>query len=527
MSRTITSHYPLSLEAIPSSWKSTTVGDAMRDIQPGFASGIHNQEGLGIPHLRPMNVDREGKLDLSVVKYVSPDNALRIRAGDVLFNNTNSAELIGKTAYIGIDADLAFSNHMTRLRPGKGIDHRFVAYQLHFLWMTGYFMHRCTHHVNQASISSQTLGETVPLVVPPGLTQVRIVEEIEKQFTRLDAAVAALKRVKANLKRYRAAVLKAACEGCLVPTEAELARREGRPYEPASVLLERILAERRSLWEASELSKFEISGKAPKDVRWKEKHKLPCAPASGHGLVVPEGWAVGSLEQLTSAVRVICYGILMPKEDIPDGVPYVRVLDLKGDRIDIENLKRTSSAIARAYARASLKGGDVLLAIRGSYGRVAEVPFELEGGNITQDTARLEVSQFVDHRYIATCLRSPVAQNYFKRVARGVAVKGVNIADVRLCPIPVPPYPEQSRIAVEVERRLSIIDELGTQTDADLRRAARLRQSILKRAFEGQLVPQNLNDEPASVLLERVRTEREAKSGSVKSKKQAREAGVR
>ena len=128
MSGIITSHYPLGLETIPSSWEPTTVGDAMRDIQPGFASGVHNQEGLGIPHLRPMNVDREGRLDLSVVKYVSPEKALRIKAGDVLFNNTNSAELIGKTTHIGIDADLAFSNHMTMLRPGKGIDHRFVAY---------------------------------------------------------------------------------------------------------------------------------------------------------------------------------------------------------------------------------------------------------------------------------------------------------------------------------------------------------------------------------------------------------------
>ena len=76
--------------------------------------------------------------------------------------------------------------------------------------------------------------------------------EIEKQFTRLDASVAALKRVQANLKRYRASVLKAACEGKLVPIEAELARSEGRDYEPADQLLERILAERRALRESQE-----------------------------------------------------------------------------------------------------------------------------------------------------------------------------------------------------------------------------------------------------------------------------------
>ena len=75
-----------------------------------------------------------------------------------------------------------------------------------------------------------------------------IVAEIEKQFTRLEAGVAGLRRVQANLKRYRAAVLKAACEGKLVPTEAELARQEGRTYETGAQLLERILTERRQKW---------------------------------------------------------------------------------------------------------------------------------------------------------------------------------------------------------------------------------------------------------------------------------------
>lgn len=100
MTKIVTTHYPISLSTLPSSWTSTTVGEVTFDVQPGFASGVHNQEGRGIPHLRPMNVDREGRLDLDVVKYVSAANPLRVKFGDVLFNNTNSAELIGKTAYM-------------------------------------------------------------------------------------------------------------------------------------------------------------------------------------------------------------------------------------------------------------------------------------------------------------------------------------------------------------------------------------------------------------------------------------------
>src|ERR1019366_23198 len=107
-----------------------------------------------------------------------------------------------------------------------------------------------------------------PMAIPPNREQGRAVDEIEKQFTRLDAATAALKRGQANRKRYRASVLKAACEGRLVPTEAELARQEGRDYEPADKLLQRILRERRTRWEADTLANMRAQGKSPKDRHW-------------------------------------------------------------------------------------------------------------------------------------------------------------------------------------------------------------------------------------------------------------------
>src|SRR5439155_26038239 len=117
------------------------------------------------------------------------------------------------------------------------------------------------------------------LPLPPLPEQHRIVEVSESYFTRLDAAIATLERVKANLKRYRASVLKAAVEGRLVPTEAEFARREGRDYESASVLLERLLKERRRRWEEAEVAKLKSpSGKTPMDDRWKTKYMKPGAP---------------------------------------------------------------------------------------------------------------------------------------------------------------------------------------------------------------------------------------------------------
>jgi restriction endonuclease S subunit len=232
--------------------------------------------------------------------------------------------------------------------------------------------------------------------------------------------------------------------------------------------------------------------------------RLPQLRAAVLNSLFSGDWPDETLSSITHAERPIRYGILMPKEHIADGVLYVRVKDYPAGKIVMEGLRRTSPEIAAKYRRATLKTGDVLLAIRGTYGRVAIVPPQLEGGNITQDTARISPLPHMDPRYVAAYLTSGAAQSYFSRVARGVAVKGVNIGDLRTMPIPVPPLNEQHRIVAEVEQQLSLIDSMCDAIVTANRRSAALRRAILERAFRGELVSQDPNDEPASALLERV-----------------------
>ncbi|HYW57767.1 MAG TPA: restriction endonuclease subunit S [Polaromonas sp.] len=264
---------------------------------------------------------------------------------------------------------------------------------------------------------------------------------------------------------YKASVLKAAVEGRLVETEASIARREGRSYETGEKLLQRILDVRRVTWKG------------------RGKYVEPENAAALLDWPAPVGWSSSTLEAVTEANRVICYGILMPKENLDVGVLFVKVRDMRGDTIDLDALHRTSNEIAAKYARASLKTGDVLLSIRGTFGRVATVPPLLDGGNITQDTARVAVSPEFDAAFVALYLRSEDAQRYFKKVARGVAVKGVNIGDIRPMPIPVPPIAEQIRIVAEVDRHLSIVREVEAEVDTNLKRAQALRQATLSQAF--------------------------------------------
>lgn len=501
MTKIVTTHYPISLSTLPSSWTSTTVGEVTFDVQPGFASGVHNQEGRGIPHLRPMNVDREGRLDLDVVKYVSPANPLRVKFGDVLFNNTNSAELIGKTAYIGIEADLAFSNHMTRLRPVKGVDPRFMAYQLHFLWMTGYFQHRCTHHVNQASVSSSSLAESVPFAIAPTREQIRIAEEIEKQITRLDAAVAAMGRVQANLKRYRTVVFKAAFEGRLVQTEAELCRRKQGSYETVSVLLERTLAQRRSRWQATQTNERKTKYKDGPDLN---TSNLP---------VLPEGWEWASLGTIAELKGGLTKGQKRKSTDILREVPYLRVANVQRGFIDLDEVK-TIEATEEEIEELRLEKGDVLFnegGDRDKLGRGWVWEGKIDECVHQNHVFRARLIGDVMQPKLLSWYGNSIGRQYFEDEGKQTTnLASLNMTKLSMLPVPVPPVAEQKRIVAELERRLSVVDEVDAEVNANLKRAERLRQAVLLSGFAGKLIPQDPNDEHASALLERIHATREA-----------------
>ena len=203
-------------------------------------------------------------------------------------------------------------------------------------------------------ISRRNIAAT-RLPVPPLPEQHRIVAEIEKHFTRLDAAVASLQRARSNLKRYRASVLKAACEGRLVPTEAELARREGRAYEPASVLLERILGERRAQWEARPGGKGKYKEPQPLDAS-----TLP---------PLPEGWVWASLDSIATQVADVDHK--MPTA-VMSGLPYVSPKDFsRGNGIDFDGAKLISREDFEMLSRKVQPAiGDILLSRYGIVGQV-------------------------------------------------------------------------------------------------------------------------------------------------------------
>ena len=185
------------------------------EAQSGFASGVHNSNGDGIVHLRPMNISRTGRLDFTSVKSISDESSRRILRGDILFNNTNSAELVGKTTLIDIDGDFAFSNHMTRLRfPQDDVFHPYMAILLHSMWMSGYFKEICSNHVNQASVSIKRL-EQVEVSLPSVEKQIEIVKFLETQIIRIEHAVSLAVDIQSQAISLKRSLYKSAFDGSL------------------------------------------------------------------------------------------------------------------------------------------------------------------------------------------------------------------------------------------------------------------------------------------------------------------------
>ncbi len=353
------------------------------------------------------------------------------------------------------------------------------------------------------------------LPIPPLPEQHRIVAEIEKQFTRLDAGVAALERARANLKRYRASVLKAACEGRLVPTEAESARAEGRDYEPADRLLAHILKERRAKWEADQLAKLQAQGKMSKDHKWKEKYQEPPGPDTTDLPELPEGWRWASPEQLSAsddyALAIGPFGSNLKVSDYTkDGIPLVFVRNIRTQTFGGNSTSYISKEKAEELRPHWVSSGDILITKMGDPpGDACLYPSGQSTAVITADCIKFRPCNILSFPvYFVFAINSQVVRPQILAITKGVAQLKVSLGRFKTIAFPLPPLAEQRRIVSELERRLSVINELESVVTANLKRAERLRQSILKRAFEGKLVPQDPKDEPASVLLERIRAER-------------------
>ncbi len=322
--------------------------------------------------------------------------------------------------------------------------------------------------------------------------------------------MAALKRVEANLRRYKASVLKAACEGRLTA-----AWRAAHPeVEPASELLKRILRDRRRRWEESELTKLRAKGKPPKDDRWKERYQEPVVPTDNGSPPLPPlpgKWTWATLDQIACLTGGITKGQKRDRGTQLESVPYLRVANVQRGFLDLAEMKEIE-ATPEEIEELRLQPGDVLFTEGGDRDKLGrgwvwqgELPCCIHQNHIFR--ARMLDASF-QARLVSWWGNSFGALWFQKTGKQTTNLASINLTVLRSFPVPLPPVAEQALIVDAVEDALSILEAGETAVNLSLRRASKLRQSILRDAFEGKLVEQDPHDEPASVLLERIRTAR-------------------
>lgn len=366
------------------------------------------------------------------------------------------------------------------------------------------------------SIRKSDVGN-LPFPLPPLPEQTRIVAKLEELLSDLDAGVAELKAAQKKLAQYRQSLLKAAVEGALT---AEW-RTHNTPTETGAQLLDRILQERRARWEAKQLAKFAEQGKTPpKD--WQKKYPEPVQPDTTDLPELPEGWVWATLSQVGWLDRGRSKHRPRNAPHLYGGpYPFVQTGDIRHADTFLSTVEATYSEAGLAQSRL-WPVGTMCITIAANIGKTAIL--SMEACFPDSVVGFLSGSDDVSIRYVEYFMRS--VQQKLEDEAPATAQKNINLEILEKVAIPVPPTAEQYQIVKMLEDSMGAARESDQAIDLSLKQSAAQRQNILRAAFAGQLVAQDPNDEPANVLLERIRLERAIKAANKKLRGRKSKVGI-
>lgn len=467
------------------------------DIVDGpFGSNLKasEYEDKGIPIIRLQNVTRN-KFIKKNIRFIKPEKAELLKRHSFSKNDILITKLgapLGEACLVPEDFEwgIIVADIVRVKTDDKYISKKYLVYCINSEVVIEQFELN-TKGTTRPRVNLNHIRE-LKLPISPLSEQYRIVTKIEELFTRLDVGVEVLKKIEAQLILYRRFVLKSACEGKLVPTEAELAKAEGRIYEPADVLLKRILTERRE--------KRENKHKEAKSTKFWTPVTLDTSSLSE----LPEGWCWSRVGEVTETI-----GKVSPREEPEAEFIYLDISSIDNQNLKIVEPKKYFGKDAPSRARQRVKVGDVLFStVRTYLKNIAQVPIIYDGQIASTGFSILRPSTGINELFLFYYVQTEQFLDALTDIQRGTSYPAVRDSDVRDQFIPIPPLAEQRRIVEEIEHHLSVADEVKTIVEKSLRQAEGLRQSILQKAFEGELVPQDSNDEPASVLLARIKEER-------------------
>jgi type I restriction enzyme S subunit len=468
---------PYELQELPEGWEWTTIGEIIEPSkQKVNPSNIAEVPYIGLEHIEKDTGRLLGCGSSSGIRSTKSEFYI----GDLLYGKLRP--YLNKVCIPGFDG--VCSTDILVYPKTPYILNEYLLYR----FLSDDFVRYASQNVSGVQhprVNIQTLSR-FEISLPPLTEQRRIVNKIEELFTQLDAGVSALEKARAQLKRYRQSVLKAAVEGKLT----EEWRRGHPDVEPASVLLERIERERE------------------KSVKGRQK-KFPPLDTSDLS-ELPEGWEWITLDSILSGIEA---GKSFKCEERPPSVDEVGVLKVSAVTWGIFNEleSKTCTNPERVDSRVFVKDNDFLFSRANTIelvGACVIVKRVFSRLMLSDKTLRFNFIETLPS-WVLFMLRSRHGRNEIERLATGnqYSMRNISQNNIRSIRIPLPPLAEQHEIVSDIERCLSVVDQTEAAIETNLRRAVRLRQSILKKAFQGDLVQQNSNDEPASELLRRIKLE--------------------
>lgn len=524
---------------IPVSWKQAMLSDLFLDptshvVDGPFGSNLKASEyqDSGIPVLRIQNIDRNKFIDKNI-NFVTEEKAEFLKrhsfvSGDIII--TKLGMPVGKACFVPkkYDKGIIVADLIRARITHNHIDPKFLVYQINSNSLIKQF-EKFTKGTTRPRINLGIVRQ-LKFNIPPFNEQHRIVSKIDELFSELDNGVSNLKLAQNQLKVYRQALLKHAFEGKLT----EQWRKENKP-EPAEKLLERIKEERQKRYE-QELKDWKTAVKAwEKDGK---KLKKPGKPKplkifsdkidqSLRELIsVPSFWKLAILGRIVKEVVVGYVGpVSQHITESRDGIRFLSTTHIGENEFLDKDIRLVTKSFSSANQKSLVKSGDIIVARHGDSGKSCIIPDYIEQAQVSNAVIIRPVNEWCYNRYLSHALNYLRTRLQLQKV--GGVFQVVNTASMESFPIPICSLNEQHLLVETIDSQFSIVENLEKAIDSGFQKSEALRQSILKKAFEGKLVPQNPNDEPASELLKRILVEKKKYLEGQKQQKKRKPKNVK
>ncbi|TYC67333.1 hypothetical protein FMN63_14730 [Stappia sp. BW2] len=486
------------MSELPKGWVGSCIGD-IADIKLGKMLDKNKNKGEPKPYLRNVNVRWESfnLSDILEMRFTEQElDTFDIRDGDLMVCEGGEP---GRCAvWRNGHTALKFQKALMRARFHSKVTSSLACKYLRFLADSG----KLQRHFTGTTIKHlpQTAFSKVEISLPPLEEQKRIVAKLDALSARSAHARKDLAHIDTLVTRYKQALLAKAFSGELTKDW-----RQSRTNETGAIGdIETVFRElRRSAWETIQREKAISKGKKLKGTAWKAKYTEP-SPISQPDQELPKGWKFLSIDHLSEFVTD---GEHQTPLRTDDGVPLLSARNVQNGHLDLSKIDYVpEQEYNRISRRLVVEVGDVLLSCSGSVGRTCVMPADYICAFV-RSVAIIRPLKENGH-WISLCLRSDELQEQIRQRQKQTGQPNIFQGAIRELVIPVAPFKEQKEIVRCIESAFRKIDRLAAEAKRALALTDKLDEAILAKAFRGELVPQNPNDEPASMLLERIKAER-------------------